>query len=771
MPSYDFSSLSPTDFEDLARDLLQAELGLFLESFGAGRDGGIDLRHAAADKGALIVQCKRYGKKKHSQLKSVLRREELDKIKKLSPERYILFTSIEMTPANKDELLGLLSPYCRSTLDIYGLTDVNNLLGKHEEIERKHYKLWMSSTTVLDRLIHSDIYSYNEFMIRDIRERVARYVKNDSFDRAIELLDVEKYCIVSGEPGVGKTTLSEMVLLYYANQGYQPVIVNSADSLWKAYKDDVPQLFYFDDFLGHSQLVNVIDGADDKILKFFHRCKTAEKTKFLLSTREYLLNQAAASSEKLASTQNTLVKCTINIGDYTKKHRAQILYNHVFFSGLPSEYKKDFIDSKVYLSVIKHRNYNPRIIETITAPGFVKHIENGSYVETVLAYLDNPHTIWRHAFENQFSPKARVLIFVLSSFSRGVLSSDLSKAFGKAFAGFSKQYNWPMSGNDYIEALRELAGSPLKLARQPIGNGNFDDVVEFENHGIRDYVAGYLLGRSELVELLFECTFYYDQVQYLSGTVNYRRHPAYECVEGLSAGVLRKHCETFRNRTPSHVGVSLGDEGFMFSLDCSAGQLRRMLAMCEDRHPSKECDYYWDLINRMSEFSGMLMYDSYNLLCLYRELSKSSIAKKKVDVDSLQNFVLSRLKNNASDIKGYGWFFDMVTEVDGDLDKYVDDNDVECFMEVALDEANRCQDELPDPDDIEHLILVLEIIQGQTGYELDEQLEVLDYALHDAKNSIVYTEEAGLEEYKSSTMGDEDSEIVDTFSGLREFVE
>jgi hypothetical protein len=39
---YDFRTLSPIDFEELVRDLLQAELHVRMESFGPGPDLGID---------------------------------------------------------------------------------------------------------------------------------------------------------------------------------------------------------------------------------------------------------------------------------------------------------------------------------------------------------------------------------------------------------------------------------------------------------------------------------------------------------------------------------------------------------------------------------------------------------------------------------------------------------------------------------------------------------------------------------------------------------
>ena len=60
MNNYNFLNLSPIDFEELVRNLLQKHLDLFLGSFASGRDDGIDLRYSKNKNKDLIVQCKRY---------------------------------------------------------------------------------------------------------------------------------------------------------------------------------------------------------------------------------------------------------------------------------------------------------------------------------------------------------------------------------------------------------------------------------------------------------------------------------------------------------------------------------------------------------------------------------------------------------------------------------------------------------------------------------------------------------------------------------------
>src|SRR5438067_9854067 len=127
MANYDFRTLSPHDFELLCRDLLQKELGVPLESFTAGRDSGIDFRYRTNDVN-LVVQVKHYADSGYDTLLRSLAQKERPKIDALKPTRYILATSVGLTPQRKDELLETLSPWCLATSDIYGKDDVNNLI-------------------------------------------------------------------------------------------------------------------------------------------------------------------------------------------------------------------------------------------------------------------------------------------------------------------------------------------------------------------------------------------------------------------------------------------------------------------------------------------------------------------------------------------------------------------------------------------------------------------------------------------------------------------
>jgi len=109
---YDFKILSPADFEGLTRDLLQRHWGVRLEAFKAGRDQGIDLRYSGRQDRSIIIQCKHYAGSTVARLVRDIRIEELPKVVRLNPNRYVLVTSLPLSPGNKEEIKGR---FCRTS--------------------------------------------------------------------------------------------------------------------------------------------------------------------------------------------------------------------------------------------------------------------------------------------------------------------------------------------------------------------------------------------------------------------------------------------------------------------------------------------------------------------------------------------------------------------------------------------------------------------------------------------------------------------------------
>lgn len=468
MPTYDFRQLSPHDFEQLSRDLLQAHDSITLESFKSGRDQGIDFRHARSIHN-VIVQCKHYVNTGLAGLITHLTREAA-KVKKLKPSRYILTTSVGLTPLNKKQLQSLFGDVL-STSDIFAADDLNNLLGLHPEIENRHYKLWLASRAVLDRVLHNASVTQSEFDIDRVYRDIRRYVRSAAYPRAVNMLNEGHVAIVSGAPGVGKTSLAKMLLYSYLEQGYEAIsILTDFQTGRERYQPGKRQIFYFDDFIGATFLgersTAFTRNEDQAILDFIELVRASPTARLVVTTREHILRQAIATSEKLKQSRLIDSQCVLEIGDYKDEQRAEILYNHIYFSDLPDDYRDVLLTGRFYKTIVKHRKFNPRLIDWLSNYQRIKTIPPSNYTTFVQGLLDNPAEIWRHACERQISEAARGVLLTLFGFGGRCGPSLLERAFRELHQLRAHRYGFKSDPADWRRALSELGGSFIRPTNQ-----------------------------------------------------------------------------------------------------------------------------------------------------------------------------------------------------------------------------------------------------------------------------------------------------------------
>ncbi len=71
-------------------------------------------------------------------------RHERAAIDRLGLDRYILATSVSLTPTNKWALAEIIGPSLKSLDDLLGFEDLNGLLREHHDVAKAHVKLWLS---------------------------------------------------------------------------------------------------------------------------------------------------------------------------------------------------------------------------------------------------------------------------------------------------------------------------------------------------------------------------------------------------------------------------------------------------------------------------------------------------------------------------------------------------------------------------------------------------------------------------------------------------
>lgn len=505
MPNYDFLILQHNEFEHLTRDLLQKKENVFVESFTPGKDGGIDLRFAKVRGYSAIVQAKRY--KSFSSLRTELIKEAV-KVKALNPERYIISTSVGLSPENKADIQSIFSPYIKATEDILGKDDLNNLLGQYPEIEKQYYKLWLGSTAVLEDILNKRINNWSQIEMEAIRREVSTYVMNKSFDDAISILNNNRYVIISGIPGIGKTTLARMLVNYLLSKGYEElvkleVISDAAQKL----QDGKRQVFFFDDFLGSTFFQNDEKGFDHKLVSFIEKVRTETDKVFILSTREYILAQARQTYEVFSTKNIELAKCVLDLSSYTESIRAEILYNHLAMAGLPSPYIRALLDKRNYLKIIRHTNFNPRIIETFLNSRLFLQVNPTQFVEQFLEFFDRPYSVWEMAFRQINSVAQYALLVRLSLGDGPVLLSDWYLATKAFIQGTERELHLVLNEQIWNDALKIIEGTFIST-RQRDG----EIVVAYQNPSVYDFLLEWLKGMIDIQMFIIRESFFAEQL-------------------------------------------------------------------------------------------------------------------------------------------------------------------------------------------------------------------------------------------------------------------
>lgn len=490
MATYDFTTLSPIDFEELIRDLLQAEEGIRLESFGPGPDQGIDFRYAAGGD-RLIVQAKRYTGE-FSDLIAAARKEDA-KVRSLQSTRYILATSASLSPARKDQLIAAMPSAPLVQGDVLGREDLNNLLTLHPKVERDHFKLWLASSTVLERIIHSQLLNRTKAELAEIRAVVPRFVTNDSVAEAMKILESHGALIISGEPGVGKSTLARMLVWTHAHQNWRVTVIDDlADAFTLEHGDD-PHLVFFDDFLGQVALTpDWIRTADQRLPPFLRKARSSPNLRFIMTTRDYILKGAQERSERLSSPDLKLTEFVLDVGAYTRTVKARMLFNHIHFSDLDPADRAALLADDFYLKIIGHKNYNPRIISLLTSRDYRLLDDEPDIRKAFLRVLDQPSVLWEKPYRNHITDDARALLLALLFNRPQVSRAALGRSFDRLCAALGR----PTSATDrtqrFTTTLRSLEGSMVALEKQN---------VRFGNPGVRDFLQRVVVEDGQLLPI------------------------------------------------------------------------------------------------------------------------------------------------------------------------------------------------------------------------------------------------------------------------------
>lgn len=501
MPKYEFHNcLDPERFEHFSCAVISVRENRTFQRFSAGKDGGIDGLYCSED-GKIILQAKRIQTSK-GKLLSIMRNEGL-KAKYLNADRYILVLSMSISNVGlKDEICDLFQGAIKDTQDIITCEDLNGYLedSKYKQVELAYQELWLKSSNVLSQLLYDNInkgvLQKIEGHLRRIEEAVKTYVPSAFFYDALKMLQTKQYVMLSGEPGVGKTTTAYNLAHYFAErEGYEQIfVVENIEEIYQLNDSNKKQVFVLDDFWGRIKFsMNYVDvNWEKRLLNILDDIKYFRNSLLIITTREFVLQQGIRCYTEVGE-RCEHEKILIDMNAHTLIQKAEILFQHVYQSNLDWDYV--YI---IYLrnkEIIEHPNFNPRIISY-----FCKNISTEGksiweYFAEIKRFMSAPYKYWDDTLRN-LSAGAKYICFALEMSEEAILLSELEKTFlGIVEYGFEQVNREDFSS--YIKEQQDMFIYVYECDEED------EMAVDFINHSLRDFFEKYIIKHIKVYENMF----------------------------------------------------------------------------------------------------------------------------------------------------------------------------------------------------------------------------------------------------------------------------
>lgn len=428
---FNYEDLSDVEFESLAKDIMEAKLGVDLHRFAKGRDGGIDLTDNVSNK-QIVIQVKHYFRSSVASLLSSLEKE-VDKVRIIKPQRYFVVTSATLSAGKKDEIFQLFQDYMQDDSCVISREDIEDFLQNQDNIQvvKKHFKLWLHSINILELIFNTEIEEDSLVCLTKIHENERILVQTQAYFEALKRLENSRVLFLTGAPGVGKTITAQMLVLKYIADGYNLRFSTDTSDLNALKKSlsmnrDVKEIILLDDCLGQYYF-NMKSTQDSELVSLVKFVKMSPKKVLILNSRLTILNEALSNSRELE-------KCIdyddmkVHVIDMNKMNildKARILYNHLYFSGLPSEYFLAVKEKNFYREIILHKNYTPRIIEFITSSRNYTLVSPNDFPDYISNVLNCPNEIWDNEYSQRIQQVDRIFLGTLFSLTDTLIDASL----------------------------------------------------------------------------------------------------------------------------------------------------------------------------------------------------------------------------------------------------------------------------------------------------------------------------------------------------------
>jgi hypothetical protein len=503
-PTFELHTLGWRSFQDLCAAILYELWGQTVQPFAdthdAGRDGAFygtwdEDSGSSPLEGPFVIQCKFFSAPNHSLSLSSIK-PELSKIRSLVEKdlcrSYVLLSNGSLSGDSEDKIVNAIKDSGVINARVFGAHWLNIVISSSKQL--RMYVPRVYGLGDLSHIIDERAYDQANALIEYLKDDLATFVPTKAYERAAEAISEHGFCLLLGNPGVGKTVIAATLAVTATDQWQCHTI--KADrpsdivSHWNPHEPN--QFFWLDDVFGpvrHDQ------SRTDEWTLVAPKVRAAIRrgAKVIMTSREYIYRTAKDSLKEYEFPQLKEQKVVIDVAELSQHAREQIVYNHIRLGDQPKEVRAAL---KPHLeSFSQQEPFSPEVAKRLGKKEFTRGLKITAL--NVAAFMAKPNEYLQDVLNNFEPDLIGALALVYQSNYLAVPFEVTTKERQELLAKVGS------NPTRVDAALDALEGTFLRCAQKP---GVEDNCLywSFRHPSIREGFAKFIENKPNLLELFIE---------------------------------------------------------------------------------------------------------------------------------------------------------------------------------------------------------------------------------------------------------------------------